>query len=83
MVSKYSQISVHLILLLGGLLMMAPIWIIFASSTHDSFTIATKGLQFGLGDDFSNNYQSVLFERGGFSKEITYLRLLLNSLIFA
>ena len=83
MVSKYSQISVHLILLLGGLLMMAPIWIIFASSTHDSFTIATKGLQFGLGDDFSNNYQSVLFERGGFSKEITYLRLLLNSLIMA
>jgi len=83
MASKYSQISVHSILILGTLLILAPIWIIFASSTHDSYTIATKGMQFGIGDEFLNNYQNVLFERSGFSKEITFLGLLLNSLVMA
>ena len=52
MASKYSQISAHSILLLGTLLIMVPIWIVFASSTHDSITIATKGMQFGLGEKF-------------------------------
>jgi sn-glycerol 3-phosphate transport system permease protein len=83
MALKYSQISAHSILLLGILLILTPIWIIFASSTHDSFTIATKGLQFGIGDNFLNNYQNVLFERSGFSKEITFLSLLFNSLVMA
>ncbi len=75
MASKYSQISAHSILLIGTLLIMLPIWIVFASSTHDSLTLATKGMQFGLGDNFLNNYQNVLFEKGGFSKEVTFLRL--------
>ena len=83
MASKYSQISVHSILILGTLLILAPIWIIFASSTHDSYTIVTKGMQFGIGDEFLSNYQNVLFERSGFSKEITFLGLLLNSLVMA
>ena len=59
MASKYSQISVHSILILGTLLILAPIWIIFASSTHDSYTIATKGMQFGIGDEFLSNYPDV------------------------
>ena len=83
MASKYSQISAHSILLIGTLLIMLPIWIVFASSTHDSLTLATKGMQFGLGDNFLNNYQNVLFEKGGFSKEVTFLRLLTNSLVMA
>ena len=83
MASKYSQISAHSILLIGTLLIMLPIWIVFASSTHDSLTLATKGMQFGLGDNFLNNYQNVLFEKGGFSKEVTLLRLLTNSLVMA
>ncbi len=83
MASKYSQISAHSILLLGTLIIMVPVWIVFASSTHDGFTIASKGMQFGIGDNFLNNYQNVLFERGGFSKEVTLLRLLLNSLVMA
>ena len=83
MASKYSQISAHSILLIGTLLIMLPIWIVFASSTHDSLTLVTKGMQFGLGDNFLNNYQNVLFEKGGFSKEVTFLRLLTNSLVMA
>ena len=40
----------HLILIFGLLLMIVPVWIIFASSTHTSLFINTNGLQFLLGD---------------------------------
>jgi sn-glycerol 3-phosphate transport system permease protein len=83
MESKYSQFTAHLILILGILIMILPIWIIFASSTHDNLTLATKGLQLGLGDNLFDNYKNVIFTRGGFSKEITLLKLFSNSFIMA
>ena len=83
MESKYSQFSTHLILILGILIMILPIWIIFASSTHDNLTLATKGLQLALGDNLFNNYNNVIFTKGGFSKEITLLKLFSNSFIMA
>jgi len=83
MESKYSQFSAHIILILGILIMILPIWIIFASSTHDNLTLATKGLQLGLGDNLFNNYNNVIFARGGFSKEITLFKLFSNSFIMA
>ena len=83
MESKYSQFTAHVILILGILIMILPIWIIFASSTHDNLTLATKGLQFGLGDSLFNNYNNVIFTKGGFSKEITLLKLFSNSFIMA
>ena len=78
MESKYAQFTAHLILILGISLMILPIWIIFASSTHDNLTLATKGLQLGLGDNILNNYNNVIFTKGGFSKEITLLKLFSN-----
>ena len=83
MESKYSQFTAHVILILGILIMILPIWIIFASSTHDNLTLATKGLQLGLGDNLFDNYNNVIFTRGGFSKEITLLKLFSNSFIMA
>jgi len=83
MESKYAQFTAHLILILGISLMILPIWIIFASSTHDNLTLATKGLQIGLGDNILNNYNNVIFTKGGFSKEITLLKLFSNSFIMA
>jgi sn-glycerol 3-phosphate transport system permease protein len=83
MESKYSQFTAHIILILGIIIMIAPIWIIFASSTHDNLTLATKGLQLGLGDNLYHNYNNVIFARGGFSKEITILKLFSNSFIMA
>ena len=83
MESKYAQFTAHLILILGISLMILPIWIIFASSTHDNLTLATKGLQLGLGDNILNNYNNVIFTKGGFSKEITLLKLFSNSFIMA
>ena len=83
MESKYGQFTAHIILILGIFLMILPIWIIFASSTHDNLTLATNGLQLGLGDNLFNNYNNVIFTKGGFSKEITLLKLFSNSFIMA
>ena len=50
----------HLILFIGIFIMIVPVWLIFASSTHTSLFINTQGLQFYLGDRFFENYIRVL-----------------------
>ena len=42
---------------MGLTLMIVPVWIIFASSTHTSLFINTNGLQFFLGDSFKENFE--------------------------
>ena len=78
-----SQLLSHFILIAGMLLMVVPIWIIFASSTHDNITILTDGMKWGLGDQLIKNYDEVLNQKGGFSQEITATKLFLNSFIMA
>ena len=78
-----SQLLSHFILIAGILLMVVPIWIIFASSTHDNITILSDGMQWGLGDQLIKNYDEVLNQKGGFSQEITATKLFLNSFIMA
>ena len=73
----------HLILFSGLLLMIVPVWVIFASSTHTSLFINTNGLQFILGDSFIENYSKVLFKKSGFFQEITAIKMFLNSFIMA
>ena len=63
----------HLILFIGIFIMIAPVWMIFASSTHTSSIINMDGLQLFLGDSFYENYLRVLLYKGGFFKEITCL----------
>ena len=73
----------HITLIAGVLLMIVPIWIIFASSTHDNITILTEGMKWDLGDQLIKNYDEVLNQKGGFSQEITATKLFLNSFIMA
>ena len=73
----------HLILLTGLSLMVIPIWIIFASSTHTSLFINTNGLQFSLGGNFIENYSKVLFKKAGFFNEITAIKMFFNSFVMA
>jgi len=73
----------HIILFSGLLLMIVPVWVIFASSTHTSLFINTHGLQFILGDSFIENYSRVLFKTSGFFQEITALNMFFNSFIMA
>ena len=73
----------HLILLTGLSLMVIPIWIIFASSTHTSLFINTNGLKFTLGGNFIENYSKVLFKKAGFFNEITAIKMFFNSFVMA
>ena len=77
------KIFSHLILISGILLMIVPIWMIFASSTHSNSTIGSEGMQIFIGDNFVENYNKVLNIKGGFSKEITASSMLINSFIMA
>jgi len=80
---SYSKILSHTILILASLLFLVPVWVIFASSTHQPETILNNGLQFLLGDNFIATYKSVLFENSGYTKNITVLDMIGNSLILA
>ena len=56
----FSSSFSHIILFIGIFVMVVPVWMIFASSTHTSSFINTHGLQFFLGDSFQENYLRVL-----------------------
>ena len=78
---KRTQIWHHLILSLGAVVMMAPVVVAFLSSTYTPVEIHTEGLQFGWGGNFLNTYEEVLFQKGGFSGEVTGLLMTGNSFI--
>ena len=63
--------------------MVIPIWIAFASSTHENITVLTEGMKWSLGDQLFKNYNEVLNQTGGFSKEITATKMFINSFIMA
>jgi len=81
--NKYSQIFSHVILFIGVSVMVIPIWIAFASSTHENIAVLTEGMKWGLGDQLLKNYSEVLNQTGGFSQEITATKMFINSFIMA
>ncbi|MFL2738936.1 MAG: ABC transporter permease subunit [bacterium] len=81
--NKYSQIFSHVILFIGVLVMVIPIWIAFASSTHENVAVLTEGMKWSIGDQLLKNYSEVLNQTGGFSQEITATKMFINSFIMA
>ena len=82
--SKYFRITItHSVLVWGVLLMIIPLWLIFASSTHSNSIIYNEGMQWKVGGELINNYDRVLYKTGGFTKEITASKIFLNSFIMA
>ena len=81
--NKYAQIFAHIIIFCGVMVMVIPIWVAFASSTHENITILKEGMQWGLGDQLLKNYSEVLNQTGGFSQEITATKMFINSFIMA
>ncbi|WP_298819067.1 sn-glycerol-3-phosphate ABC transporter permease UgpE [uncultured Roseibium sp.] len=75
------QISDHLILLAGVFFMVTPVALTFLTSTHDAITVYKEGVQFLPGGKFLENYEKVLFEAGGFTKEVDGFVMLKNSMI--
>ena len=77
------QFAAHIVLFVGVLIMVVPIWIAFASSTHENITVLSEGMKWTIGDQLSKNYNEVLNQKGGFSKEITATSMFVNSFIMA
>ena len=73
----------HFFFLLGLVILVVPVWMIFASSTHTNSTIRSEGMQLFIGENFIDNYDKVLNIKGGFSQEITATSMLINSFIMA
>lgn len=78
---KNNQFSDHIILLLGTLFMLVPIWLIFASSTHMPNTIISEGLQWTLGDNFNAVYHEAWNKNLGFAGNVTAKTMITNSMI--
>jgi sn-glycerol 3-phosphate transport system permease protein len=71
----------HLILWVGVLFLLLPVWLLFASSTHNVETIVKDGLQFLPGSQGFGAYKTALTEASGFTDVATGARMLLNSTI--
>lgn len=78
---KSNHWSDHLILIIGALVMLFPIWLIFASSTHDSSTILKEGLQLLPGDKMSEIYEQAWTQSQGFASNVTAKTMIINSMI--
>lgn len=76
-----SQFWDHVILVLGALFMLVPVFYAFMTSTHDAVSIYKHGLQLTPGGHFGETYKQVLTEAGGFTKSVTGLTMLWNSMI--
>ncbi len=74
------RFSDHLILWLGAAFMLVPIWLIFASSTHNPTDIIQNGLQWNLGDNFGV-YQEAWNKSLGFLGQVTARTMLVNSMV--
>ncbi len=75
------QITTHLILILGVIFMITPLWISVMSSTHQPITLINEGVQYWFGDYFWETYDTILFQGGGVTKKTTALEMLKNSLV--
>ncbi|MCG3728440.1 sn-glycerol-3-phosphate ABC transporter permease UgpE [Vibrio cincinnatiensis] len=78
---KSNKLSDHLILIIGALFMLIPIWLIFASSTHHPNTIMSEGLQWGLGHHTAAIYEEAWNKSLGFAGNVTASTMIANSMI--
>lgn len=78
---KQNQWFDHVILILGALFMVIPIWLIFASSTHNPNTIISDGLQWWPGSNFLEVYGEVWDKSIGFSTDVNAKSMIINSMV--
>ncbi len=78
---KHTQFWDHTILTFGALIMLVPVVYALMTSSHDAVSIYKDGLQLSPGGHFVDTYKQVLTEAGGFTRSVTGLTMLWNSLI--
>lgn len=78
---KSNSLSDHLILILGALFMLVPLWLIFASSTHEPNVLVSQGLQWDIGNNLSAVYSEAWNKSLGFTGDVTAKTMIFNSVI--
>lgn len=79
--SRWRALSNHIILILGTLFMVTPIWIALMSSTHSPEVLFKEGVQFLPGGHFLDNYGAILFDADNTKGQVTALGMLGNSMV--
>ena len=77
------RIYAHAVLICGVLFMLAPIFVILMSSTHQTQTLQQDGLQWVLGGHGFDNYSKIIGFEAGYFDQVTPLLMLFNSLVVA
>ncbi|MEO0913648.1 MAG: ABC transporter permease subunit [Pseudomonadota bacterium] len=78
---RWDVVGDHAILIAGALFMMMPIVAVLMTSSLPDAEIMREGLQLKLGDRLDDNAYKALFERGGFTGEISGMVMLYNSMV--
>ncbi|MGF1658705.1 MAG: ABC transporter permease subunit [Rubrimonas sp.] len=78
---RWSAIYNHSVLLIGVALMMGPVLLAFATSTHDRIVIHREGLQWSIGPNGVETYARAMFEGSGFTKTVNGVLMMTNSLV--
>ncbi|MFV0448910.1 MAG: sn-glycerol-3-phosphate ABC transporter permease UgpE [Vibrio sp.] len=78
---KSNSLSDHLILIVGALFMLVPLWLIFASSTHEPNLLVSQGLQWDIGNNLSAVYSEAWNKSLGFTGDVTAQTMIFNSVI--
>ncbi|MCL4119766.1 UNVERIFIED_CONTAM: hypothetical protein GTU68_021125 [Idotea baltica] len=61
--------------------MLLPVFLALTTSSHDNVEIQREGLKFWFGSDIDENFGNAMFEKGGFTKTVTGMTMLMNSFI--
>lgn len=75
--------TAHLVLILGVLITLFPLWIAFVASTHPIENLIRGTFPLLPSSEMVETYRSVLFEGGGSFGRIPATTMMLNSLIMA
>ena len=78
---KWRVVGDHAILIAGSLFMLLPVFLTLTTSSYDNVTIHKEGIQWFFGDQFAENYNRAMFEKGGFTQTVDGFKMLMNSLI--
>ncbi|MEX2534357.1 MAG: ABC transporter permease subunit [Trueperaceae bacterium] len=81
--TPFLKFLAHLVLIIGVIITLFPLWIAFVASTHPIENLITGTFPLLPGDRLVENYRSVLFEGGGNFGRIPATTMMLNSLIMA
>lgn len=78
---RWEAIGDHAVLILGAIVMMAPLLMLLQMSTIPDAEIMQSGPSLKIGDQFGSNLNKALFESMSFSGENTGINMFRNSLI--